>query len=530
MVKLFDANGDLENGDGRQTNGGGGGVTDPTPDLPTPNGDGLPTDVPRGGYLKERFANTSLSGAPVEAVLIDPTVVQQTTSLANVSYRWRGLQPFEAGKYLFAVTAADGFSLLINNRPIIDEWVTGPNREESTIIDMPAGHSLITLEWFKGSGTKSIRMAFAKRAVATWISCEDGEEREGAAPDGWIITADGCWKPPTTDDPIDVNLSKIIQINPDPTNPVERAYVLDSGVQLTPYLMNFYNRSTNMSVNVAMDGPTVLAFSQNSFELQPQEQKEIQVSFAQEEMNNLAEGINLSSIVATLTAGTITLAKDSDDDINIGPPVVIDPDQPDIPPPSIIPPIEPVEPEWCDASVEPPTTRQGVPPTDWILREDGCYVPPQVSEPDLDLTLAFLEITPKLLNGVNIAQGSLAASISGDDPNTWTWAWDLDVIGQGAGAGDIALRALIGSWTMTENDLRLLEDNGATSRIVEVVARKGTAVLRSTMKVVFDDPALAFVTPPEPEPIDGRRTTTVVRRPSSGGGGTALNGEDFETR
>ena len=508
MAKLFD-----ENGDGIGNGGapGGGGVTDPIPPsdgLPVPNGDRLPTEVPQGGYLKQRFANISLDGTPVEAVLIDPKVVQQTTSLANVSYRWRGLQPFDAGQYIFAVTAADGFALLIDGRPVIDEWVTGPNREESAIVNMPAGHSLITLEWFKGSGTKSIRMAFTKRAVATWVSCEDGDEHDGAPPDGWILTGDGCWKPPVESDPGDVNLSEIVQISPDPTLQVERAYILDSGVQLTPYLMNFFNRSTNMSVNVAMDGPSPVMFSQRSFELQPQEEKGIQVDFIQEEMNKLVEGLNLSNIVATITAGTITLPKDSDGDIEIGPPLGTEPeqlpvvplDEPDTPPPS---------PTWCDASGTETVERDGVPPTSWVLRSDGCYVPPTISRPDVNLSATFVETAPKLVKGINIAQGSLAASIVGDDPNTWTWAWDLDVANQGAGTGDTALRFLLGRWVMTEADLRSLEDNGATSRIVEVVARKGTEVLRSRLKIVFDDPALAFVTPSEPDPID--RKTKIIR-------------------
>ena len=497
--------GDTDGSSGGSSDTGGRTVTDTTtrPDVP----DTEQTTVPEGAYRKQRFDNVTLSGTPVESVLAE--IVSQRSGLTNVSYRWQGLQQFEAGEYRFSMQGQDGIRLTVASDVIIDGWVSSPRRTLQATKDMPAGESLVTADWFKGEGTMSVRMTYEKVAVQEWISCEDGETHQGAPPDGWILTKDACWKSPIPSDTGSVNLAEVVQIIPSPSNHVERAYVLGSGVTLTPYVLDFYNRSTNMSVKVAISGPSAVRFSRSAFELTPRASSGIRVDFITSEMDKLSEGLNLSSIIVTLTAGTITLNRNADDSIEIGPPTSVISIQPiDIP---LVDPIitPPPTPTWCDASGVETVQREGFPPANWILRVDGCYVPPAVIAPQVSLSATFSEGQPKLLaDGENIAIGSLAATIAGDDPNTWSWAWDLDVQEEGAGTGRTDARSLTVKWTMTEQDLRSLEDSGETSRTVAVVARKGNDVLRSRFLIKFKNPALAFVT----QPKDTTQTTTTSTR------------------
>jgi len=502
-------------------------------------------EVPVGAYREQKFDNVTVSGNPVDQSIVD--LVFQSTEEPNVSYRWQGLQDFNAGKYRFSVRAQDGVRVIVAGDTIVDEWsATERRRAIMEEKEMPQGLSLVTVEWFKTGGTKRIEMVFEEIDLQNWVSCEDGEEHRGSPPDGWILTADGCWRAPTEiEDSEPVNLADVVQITPDTSVQVERAYVLNSGVQLTPYMLNFYNRSTNMSVIIAMDGPEVVTFSEQSFELAVQESKEVQVDFIQEKMNEMEEGLNLSSIVATLSAGTITLTPDSDDNIHIGIPDIENPTGPLIPvpdpttienptgplipvPPPTTDPIDyPPPVTWCDASGAETVQRNGVAPTNWVQRQDGCYVPPMPPEPTVEITTRFVELAPSISNGINIAAGQLAAGLSGDDPNSWSWTWDLDVLSQGAGTGNTALQSLTAQWVMTESDLRLLENEGQTTRTVEAIARNGNDVKRSRLVVVFRDPRLAvIVAPPAPPPpnvavppplTQPTQPTTVIIRDQRGG-------------
>jgi len=499
MAKLID---DQE----QEGSSGGGAEQGPTTPVTPPAGGQGPLDpgrdlgIPIAKYRQQRYTNSLLFGPPAETKIVSEAAVG--TNVVNASYRWQGYQAFSAEPIKFTIRGDDAFRLLIGDQLVIDQAGTGLGRVKSAIVDMPAGESLLIVEWQKyGGGTKSVRMNWDK-ATPGWVSCEDGVRRPGDPPDGWIQTETSCWRPPT---PEEMDLAGIVQISP--SSPIEVGYALRSGAQAPPVVVMFYNRATNLSVNVQLDGPAAAAFSEAAFELMPQETREVTVTFPPAELDQLAEGTSTSAIAVVLSQGSLA----PDEDAKIGPPVE-PPEEPIVIPPPDAPTPPPLQ-TWCDASGPEVVTRPGTPPEDWTQRADGCYVPPASTTPSVTLAATFAETAPKLLDGVSIAQGSLAASISGDDPNLWSWAWDLDVLGQGSGTGDTAARSLLARWVMTQADLQELETAGAASRLVEVVARKGTDVLRKRIKAVLDDPALALVTSPT-QPSSLLKTTVIKNIPN----------------
>jgi hypothetical protein len=167
------------------------------------------------------------------------------------------------------------------------------------------------------------------------------------------------------------------------------------------------------------------------------------------------------------------------------------------------------------------------------LRSDGCFVPPLPEEPTITFDFDFLELTPKSLFGLPIARGRLTAVLTGDDPTTYSYSWNFDVTNLGAGFGDTAARITTAEWRMNTQDIvNLIGSAGVTTRSVEVVATKGTKIFRVRKTVEFKDPALKFLTPPDPfdDPLprepdeDPDNTEIVPNGGGTGGGGTGGGG------
>ncbi len=277
----------------------------------------------------------------------------------------------------------------------------------------------------------------------------------------------------------------MIDLAPDPDSAIERAYVRGSGTALSHHRMKFLNRSTNMTLIVQLKGPKPIRFvtartlvgdvgigglPANGFELATRETKEIDVVFISSELDPLPEGLIRTDVLVGVSAGTITLSKDADDTIDIGPPDATDPDLPDDPvePP---PPPPPPTPTWRDCSKGTARVRDGFPPSDWTIRADGCYVPPAPELPPIAFTISSIEFQPGFDGSTAIARAQLKPVITGGIGD-WKWQWNFDINRQGPGTGDDNDAEPKVSWRMTEEDIRNLQDNGRTTRVVEALARR----------------------------------------------------------
>ena len=493
--------------------------------------------VPDNAYRRLKFDNTSLRGIPISETFASR--VNLTTAEKDISYRWQGNIIFEAGEYTFVAEGPDGIRVSVGGNQIIDSWRNSSTRTETTKKEMPEGKSLVEVEWYKvRDRLETLNFTFSKKidaVVETWISCEDGQEREGLPPSGWIQTEEGCWKSPITDDD-ELDLLDLIQIQPSYTEDIRRTYISDSGASLVPHHLQFYNRTTNLPLLITLSGPEAVIFTYstagdfggdvvNGFELSPVSTVLIDVNFIRSVLDTLPEGINQSNILIDVVPGAI------DDPV-----VVVPPLPPDPPPVGVIPiPPEVLPPPvvvWCDASTSPSTVREGTPPPNWIRREDGCYVPPA---PTISITLSItsIELAPQLVGGRSIGRSSLVAVLSGDDPMIYSYSWDFDGENQGVGTGLSTARATEASWIMTDTDLRALENRNIaqTTRTVEVIARKGSDAYRIRKTIILRKPTRSVPPPDEDRVPDGtgtpRRTTTVIK---TSGGGTERddNGERTE--
>jgi len=555
MVIEFDSSRFLFGGDFAPVDGGerlpdiesgfveGGLIGDGIPDIEGGELDGSETlpIVPTNQYRKTRHeGNLSFvpeSGGtplqPAQQLITGPairfTVTERETSgfflrrAQTVFYRWTGFFDFDNADHNFSIIANGPIRVKLDGRAIIDDFiVSAPRRTKIERVLVTAGRHLVTVEWGVRSGEGNIAFAVDRIAVKTWRSCEDGLTRDGDPPEGWILTETGCFKPPLTgdDDTPVIDLLQVVDVVPGPETRVERAYILGSGAGLSAHRLKFFNRSTNMTVNVALGGPKPVRFvtafqflgdvgvgglPANSFELPTQGEKLIDVLFNTGDLDELPEGLIRSDILVALGAGTITIAKDQDDNIDVGEP--LPPDEPiELPPedPELPPPPPPPTPTWRDCSAGTEVVRDGFPPDDFILRSDGCYIAPPPPLPEIRLNVAFNELEPRFDGSRSIARVLLIANLIGGDPSTFSFSWNFDVNRQGAGTGDTTKRTPTVSYRLTDTDLRRLEDSldGKMTRSVEVIARKGTVVVRSRRTVILDDSKLKFIEPVILPPIE----------------------------
>ena len=511
--------------------------------------------VPTNQYRKTRHAGNlsflpTSGGTPTQPAqhFVTGLAIRFTVTDRDAFYRWTGFFDFDNNEYDFSIIANNQFRVKLDGRVIIDDFRTGGSRTVIERITPTAGQHLVTVEWGVSSGVGQITFDVARIAEKTWRSCDDGLTRDGDPPEGWIRTESGCFKPPLSgeDDTPVIDLLEVIDILPGPETKVERAYVLGSGTELSPHRLKFFNRSTNMTINVALGGPKptkfVTAFQfvgdqgvgglpSDSFELPTQGERLVDVLFDIRELDLLPEGLMRSDILIAVSAGTITIARDRDDNIDVGEPlpldepVVLPPEKPILPPP---PP--PPTPTWDDCSTGTRITREGFPPENFILRSDGCYISPPPPPPDIELSITFNELDPLFDGSRSIGRVLLRANLSGDDPNTFSYSWNFDVNRQGAGTGNAAIQEPTVGYRLTEIDLRRLEDSldRKTTRSVEVIARKGTTIVRARITIVLDNPRLVFIRPRDEEiilrdeeitPRDEEITPRFGRRLPTGGGG-----------
>ena len=552
MVTILEAISLLNSdGDTPLIEGDGGSGTTTTTTTPTTSG-GILLGIPNDLYRKTRHPNNidtfpEGGGTPLQSPqqFVGGPLINFNVTDTGVVYQWAGHFTFDNAEYDFAINATNKFRVKLDGVTVIDDFNSGATRARIERIDVSSGRHLITVEWAPNGGN-SINFNATKVPIKVWVSCDDGLEREGDPPEGWIKTASGCFKPPLSDTDTTVDLLDVVDIRPGAETRIERAYVKGSGTALSSHRIKFFNRSSNMTVNVNLAGPKpvkfvtafqlagdviVGGFPADSFELATQKEKEIDVLFTSSELDPLPDGLIRSEVLVSLSAGTITIPKDSDGTIDIGVPLPADAVTIiTVEPPPVEPPPPAPTPTWRDCSSSTEVVHDGFPPTDWVLRSDGCYVPPVPPPPAITLNITQQELLPLFDGSRSTARARLNAVLEGDDPTTFTYAWNFDVNRQGAGTGNTAIQNTIANWLMTDADLILLEDppTSKTTRVVEVIARRGIDVIRSRITVVLDNPELVFITPPlvVDEPIVSEPTTTSG---GAGGGGDAplIEGDTF---
>lgn len=460
------------------------------------SGDTIPTET----YLRLSFSNSTWTSPPVEQLNV--ALVKLTSSTPNSSYRWLGFFNFEAASYSFNITATNGIRVTVGGDKIIDDVVITPSRTISATKQMAAGVALVQVDWTNPSGTGNILFDFAPAIGGQWQSCVDGQLHDGAPPSDWLFNIHGnCWGPPATDSgSANSDLTKIVVVAPALGTPIERTYILHSGVAQQPQQFRLFNCATNMSVNVEMTGPPQVKFltafqfvgdvgvgglPADKFELQPRREMLIDMVFDPAKLDVLPEGLNQSSIMVRLSAGTITVPPGGDATIQVG---ICDsitlPGQPTSSQPPAATGSQPPSPTWLDCSSGTAVKQSGTPPTGWVMRSDGCFVPPPTPPPAITLDFSFNQLTSLT---VKTLRGTLVAALSGDDPTTYAYSWNFDVNGQGAGVGLTAANPTTVTWTKTTTDFSSLTNVGSTTRTIEVIATKGSNVFRARRQITLKD-------------------------------------------
>lgn len=112
------------------------------------------TGMRDAGWAWERFANGALSGTPAATGFIRAPGLAKEEKGTNFSMRWRTrFRAPESGRYTFGFTCDDGARLVLDGKPLIDDWQDGAARTRSAEIDLAAGseHDLV-LEYRQAGG------------------------------------------------------------------------------------------------------------------------------------------------------------------------------------------------------------------------------------------------------------------------------------------------------------------------------------------------------------------------------------------
>jgi|GEM_PF-2166336 len=154
------------------------------------------------GYTAQYFNNLTLSGTPVltrdePAINNDWGSGSPDASVAvdNFSARWTKTDAYNAGSYLFTVTADDGVRLYVDNQLVIDKWIDQEATTYSTTLTFASsGNHTVKIEYYD-SGWDAVAK-FSSQAVATptpppagsqtvtsqvAASSDDGEENASAS-------------------------------------------------------------------------------------------------------------------------------------------------------------------------------------------------------------------------------------------------------------------------------------------------------------------------------------------------------------
>ncbi len=110
------------------------------------------------GWAWERFANDRLEGAPVARGFVRAPALPAKEKGTDFSVRWRTrFRAPETGRYVFGLTCDDGARLLLDGKPLIDEWQDGAARTRSAEVTLEAGRDYaLTLEYRQAGGDAAL--------------------------------------------------------------------------------------------------------------------------------------------------------------------------------------------------------------------------------------------------------------------------------------------------------------------------------------------------------------------------------------
>lgn len=76
----------------------------------------------------------------------------------NFTARWTRTLNFDAGRYRFHLAGDDGFSLRVDGRVVIDQWIYQPRTEYTGEIDLSGGSHELKVEYFEGEWDANISL------------------------------------------------------------------------------------------------------------------------------------------------------------------------------------------------------------------------------------------------------------------------------------------------------------------------------------------------------------------------------------
>jgi hypothetical protein len=76
------------------------------------------------------------------------------------SARWTKTDSFQAGTYVFSVTADDGVQLLIDGQVVIDKWFDQSESTYSFTKQMTAGPHTIIMKYYEDTGTAVAKLIY----------------------------------------------------------------------------------------------------------------------------------------------------------------------------------------------------------------------------------------------------------------------------------------------------------------------------------------------------------------------------------
>lgn len=381
----------------------------------------------------------------------------------------------------------------------------------------------------------------------TWFNGITRQAEPGYPPTGWVKHSDGYWYPPSQPNPEPISLSDFLEITPFITDAVQVSYVLGSNVPVPSITYRLKNLSPEITMKIVINGADALHFNKTQFSLKPHTTDTFTISFDSIKLNSLKEGINGTSIILNLSSDTVIQNPGTNNNnggftqvtsslipvmSSSNPPPIIQPPvvQPPVinPPISIIPPPPPQivntvitgsttqigdlpnnsgsiisVPSQPPISIIPPPpitiltwrngvtrqTQNGVPPTGWTLNTDGFWYPP-ATLPPISFDFNFSELAPSFnrIASTNSMNGMLSVVVLNGNRTLFTYQWNLDVLNQGKGImNGTGMLDFVGSWVMTPRDILSLQNNGQTTRTVEMIASSGNQVYRVQKVVTFTE-------------------------------------------
>jgi beta-glucosidase len=120
------------------------------------------------GLQGDYYPNTTLSGTPA-ATTVDPQVAFTWTGApaagvpaTDFSAKWTGtVTPPATGTYTFGLTSDDGSRLLINGRPVIDNWRDQGATTETARVPLTAGTPVsVEVDYYQAGGDASVNLGW----------------------------------------------------------------------------------------------------------------------------------------------------------------------------------------------------------------------------------------------------------------------------------------------------------------------------------------------------------------------------------